>query len=83
MLYIIENSYTETDPGVFRQKRRSFPLETCFFDAFPEMFLEVINYVRQKLISGKSEIRMAIVFKRYVKTKEIKKKLRVGKMIQD
>lgn len=35
------------------------------------------------LISGKSEIRLAIVFKRYVKTKEIKTKLRVGKMIQE
>lgn len=45
--------------------------------------MTMINYVRQKLISGKSEIRMAIVFKRYVKTKEIKSKLRIGKMIKE
>jgi hypothetical protein len=46
VLYIIENRYKETDPGFVKQKRRSFPLETCFFDAFPEMFLTLINYVR-------------------------------------
>lgn len=46
VLYIIENKYKETDAGVFTQKRKSFPLETCFFDAFPEMFLTVISYVR-------------------------------------
>ena len=81
VLYLIENKATEIEPGVYKFKRRSFPLETCFFDSFPEMFLTLINYVRSKLMSGKSEIRLAIVFKRYVKSKEIKTKLRVGKMI--
>ena len=39
VLYIIENQYTEVEGGVFKQKRRSFPLETIFFDAFPEMYI--------------------------------------------
>ena len=69
VLYITENQYTEIDTGVFKQKRRSFPLETVFFDGFPEMFYTLLRYVRDKLISGKSEIRLCIVFKKHTKLK--------------
>jgi hypothetical protein len=40
-----------------------------FFDAFPEMYRTLLRYVRAKLISGKSEIRLALVFKRYTMKK--------------
>lgn len=67
VLYIIENQYTEVEGGVFKQKRRSFPLETIFFDAFPEMYIQLLRYIKSKLISQKSEIRLALVFKRFTK----------------
>lgn len=69
VLYIIENQYTEFQGGQFKQKRRSFPLETLFFDGFPEMYLNLVRYVKQRLISGRSEIRMALVFKKHSKAK--------------
>lgn len=71
VLYITENQYTEIEKGVFKQKRRSFPLETVFFDGFPEMFYTLLRYVRDKLISQKSEIRLVLVFKRYTKLKDV------------
>lgn len=64
-LFILENQYTEVEGGVFKQKRRSFPLETIFFEAFPEMYLSLIRYVKERMISKKSEIRIALVFNKY------------------
>ena len=80
VLYIIENQYQEVESGVFRQKRRSFPLESIFFDAFPEMFETLLRYIKAKLISHKSEIRLALVFKKYTKTKNIKTNMRIQEM---
>ena len=80
IFYVIENQYSDADGGVFKQKRRSFPLETIFFDAFPEMYIKLINYVRERMISKKSEIRLALIFKRYTKTKKIKTEMRVNMM---
>ena len=51
------------------QKRRSFPLEALFFEALPEMYLTLLRYVKSRLISGKSEIRLALVFKKFSKLK--------------
>jgi|TARA_B110000285_G_C14901717_1_gene503597 hypothetical protein len=69
VLYIIENQYTEVEGGVFKQKRRSFPLETIFFEAFPEMYRTLLSYLKAKLISNKSEIRLCLVFKRFSKSR--------------
>jgi hypothetical protein len=69
VLYVVENTYSEIDGGVFKQKRRSFPLETIFFDTFPQMYLNLIRYIKAKLISHKSEIKLALVFKRFTKQK--------------
>ena len=77
VLYVVENSYTEIEKDVFKQKRKSFPLETIFFDGFPEMFYTLLKYVRDKLISQKSEIRLVLVFKRYTKLKEVMTENRV------
>lgn len=83
MLYIVENQYNEVEAGVIKQKRRSFPLESLFFDAFPDMFLTLINYIKSKLISGKSEVRLVLAFRRFDRKKQIKQKLRVGKLISE
>lgn len=80
VLYVIENQYTEIDGGQFKQKRRSFPLETIFFDAFPEMYLNLIRYVKQRLITGKSEIRIALVFKKQSKAKQVQTEMRIKMM---
>jgi len=64
VLYVIENQYQEVENGVFKQKRRSFPLESIFFEAFPEMFETLLRYIKSKLISHKSEIRLALVLKK-------------------
>lgn len=66
--------------GVFKQKRRSFPLESIFIDAFPEMFVTLLNYLKAKIISHKSEIRLALVFKRHDVLKQEKTEQRLGHM---
>lgn len=81
VLYIIENQYTEVEGGVFKQKRRSFPLETIFFEAFPEMYRTLLSYLKAKLISNKSEIRLCLVFKRFSKSRQISQELRVSTMM--
>jgi len=78
VLYIVENQYTEVQGGVFKQKRRSFPLESIFFDAFPEMFSTLLRYIKAKIMSHKSEIRLALVFKRLNKDKQERTVERVG-----
>lgn len=54
-----------------------------FFDAFPEMYRTLLRYVRAKLISGKSEIRLALVFKRYTMKKQIQNEMRIHQMVKD
>lgn len=71
VLYIIENQYIEVEKGIFYQKRRSFPLETIFFDGFPDMFYALLRYIRAKIISKKSEIKLCLVLKKYTKMKAI------------
>jgi hypothetical protein len=80
VLYIIENQYTEVETGVFKQKRRSFPLETMFFDAFPSLYAGLLNYVQGRITAHKSEIRLCLVFKRYSKSKSIGSYLRIKNM---
>jgi hypothetical protein len=64
-LYIIENSYQEVEEGVYRQKRRSFPLETIVFEAFPDFLKKVIQFVKDKQLNNKSEVRLALVFRKH------------------
>ena len=54
-----------------------------FFDAFPEMYRTLLRYVRAKLISGKSEVRLALVFKRYTMKKQIQNEMRIHQMMKD
>jgi hypothetical protein len=45
VLYIFENSYQEVQGGSFKQKRRSLPLESLIFEAFPDMYQCLIKFV--------------------------------------
>ena len=83
VLYIAENIYEEVDVGTYEQKRRSFPLESLFFLNFPDMYKQLVAYVRQKLIDHKSEFRLVIVFKGYNKNKNQMTRLRIETMEQE
>jgi hypothetical protein len=62
-LYLFENTYQEVQGGSFKQKRRSLPLEGLVFDAFPDMYKNLIKLIQSKLIVKKSEIKLALVFR--------------------
>lgn len=68
-LYVFENSYQAVEGGTFKQRRRSFPLESLVFETFPEMFSNLIHFVQCKLMAKKSEIRLGLVFKPYTDEK--------------
>lgn len=44
------------------------------------MFETLLRYIKSKLISHKSEIRLALVFKKYTKTKKIRTGMRIQSM---
>lgn len=75
VLYICENTSVQTaesaNTRTFKQARKSFPLESIFIDSFPGLFVELLNYVKLRLHSGKSEIRLLLAFKRYSRSKAI------------
>jgi hypothetical protein len=62
-LYMFENSYQEVKEGSFRQRRRSMPLESATFEAFPDLFKKLIRFVQIKLLNRESEIRFALVIR--------------------
>ena len=62
-LYLFENSYSPMEGGTFKQRRRSFPMESVVFDAFPDLFENLIRFVKTKLMGRKSEIRLGLVFR--------------------
>lgn len=82
VLYLIENQFHEPELGVFRQKRKSFPLESIFFEAFPEMYLTLLRYIRARQIANKSEIKLALAFKRFTKKKQVQNTMRINEMKQ-
>jgi len=62
-LYLFENSYQDVEGGSFKQRRRSMPLESLVFEAFPSLFKSLIKFVQLKLLNKKSEIRFGLVLK--------------------
>lgn len=44
-LYLFENSYQEVQGGSFKQKRRSLPMESIVFEAFPDMYKNLIKLI--------------------------------------
>jgi len=62
-LYLFENTYQEVQGGSFKQKRRSLPLEGLVFDAFPDMYKNLIKLIQSKMIIKKSEIKLALVIR--------------------
>ena len=83
VLYIIENSYTKPDEqGNFKQKRRSFPLESVFFNHFPDMYGSLLSYIKEKLLADRSEVRLALVLRPFSIKKAIKTEMRVNMMTE-
>ena len=81
-LYLFENSYQAVEGGTFKQRRRSFPMESIVFETFPEMFDSLIRFVKTKLMARKSEIRLGIVFKPYSDEKKKKMMDRLRRITQ-
>lgn len=79
-LFVVENQMKEIEEGVMGQRNRSFPLESTFFEVFPEMYDRLVRYLRQKTIEKKSLIRIVIKFTKYDKNKAIATKLRFKTM---
>lgn len=44
------------------------------------MYLNLIRYVKQRMITGRSEIRMALVFKKHSKAKQAQTEMRIKMM---
>lgn len=83
VVYVVENQYKEVEDGVWKQKRRSFPLETIFFEACPDMYRALLRYIKLRLLTGKSEIKLCMVFKRFARKKQIQNQMRVQAMVQN
>ena len=62
-LYLFENSYQSVEGSTFKQRRRSLPMESVVFEAIPDLFSQLIRFVKTKLTGRKSEIRLGLVFK--------------------
>ena len=63
-LYLFENRYKEVEyPSGFEQKRRCFPMEAAVFESFPDLFKQLVQFIKMKQLSGNSEIRFGLVFK--------------------
>ena len=55
-------------------------MESVFIDSFPGMYASLINYVKYRVNSGKTEIRLLLLFKRYSMSKSIGTKMRLDQM---
>jgi len=64
-LYLFENSYHGVEGGSFKQRRRSFPLESVVLESFPELYTSLIRFVKTKLMARKSEIKLGLVFRTF------------------
>ena len=71
-LYVFENTYAMVEGGGFKQRRRSMPLESLVFEAFPEMYKNLIRYIQSKLLAKRCEIRLGLVIKPYNMDKKIR-----------
>jgi len=45
------------------------------------MYLTLLRYIKAKMISHKSEIKLCLMFKRYTKQKQIKTEMRINAML--
>mmetsp|Transcript_4035 Transcript_4035/g.6815 ORF Transcript_4035/g.6815 Transcript_4035/m.6815 type:complete len:761 (+) Transcript_4035:2773-5055(+) len=80
VLFIVENQYKEVNEGAFEQRRRSFPLESVFFEAFPDMYNQLVAYLRHKVSAEKSEIKIVLKFKAFDHRKQLLTSLRLNNM---
>ncbi|CDW79197.1 UNKNOWN [Stylonychia lemnae] len=77
-LYLFENKFSEDG----QQKRRSFPLDSKFFDAFPRTFKILMHYVKLRLYQKKTEIKFGIVFTKNDENKQKKADEKIQLYIQ-
>ena len=63
-LYVFENLYSidENDDKV--QKRKSFPLDYKLNEAYPETLKLLIQYIRLRMLTNESEIKIGLVVTR-------------------
>jgi len=84
VLYICENTTILTDEDAtsktFKQARQSFPLESIFIDSFPGLYSDLIDYVKLRLHSKASEIRLLLTFRKFSRSKAIGSIMRVDLM---
>jgi len=82
ILYLFENSYQEVEGGFFKQRRRSLPLDALVFEAFPDMYKNLIRFIQSKLLTKKSEVRLGLVFKPFSLDKKRRLMGRIKTMIE-
>jgi len=58
------------------------PLESMTFDAFPQMFKNLVKFVQMKLLTKKSEIRFGLVIKPTSVNQKKRMNDRIRKLIQ-
>jgi len=57
-------------------------MEALVFDAFPDMYKDVVKFIQSKLIVKKSEIRLGLVFRPHSLSKNQRMRDRIRRMIQ-
>jgi len=58
-------------------------LDALVFDAFPDMYKNVVKFVQSKLLVKRSEIRLGLVFGPHTDSKQQRLRDRIRKVIQD
>ena len=58
-------------------------MESVFFRAFPDMYASLLDYIKSRLMSDGSEVRMGLVFKPFTKKKQNKTEMRINMMTKE
>jgi hypothetical protein len=53
------------------------PIESQYMEAFPEIYVKLLDFIKEKLLIGKSEVRLGLVINPYSETED----QRIGDMI--
>jgi len=58
------------------------PLETMTFEAFPQIFMKLVEFVKMKLLTKKSEIRFGLVIKSTTMAQRKRMNDRIRKLVE-
>jgi hypothetical protein len=61
IIWLFENSFVKLE-GKLVQRRRSFPIESAYLKAFPDIYKRFIGFIKNKMFREKSEIRLGLNF---------------------